>query len=150
MTEDASRSTGTPDSTVNCFACSRVNPQSLGMHLWMDGELCRGTFTPTDQHCGWTGVTHGGLLFTALDEVMANWLWLQGMRGFTARCEVRYREPVPTGTDLVLQARRIDGRGRLVTLAAEARRAVDDVVVAQCEARFMVRTDAGPEAGVDA
>ena len=129
------------NSTVNCFACSDSNPMSLGMKLWLDGERCHGRFTPTAQHCGWTGVTHGGLLFTALDEVMANWLWLQDLRGFTARCEVRYREPVPTGTPLALEAWKIDGRRRLVTLGAEARRLSDNAVVAECEARFMLRAD---------
>ena len=108
------------------------------MELWLDGETCRGTFTPREEHCGWTGVTHGGLLFTALDEVMANWLWLQGLRGFTVRCEVRYRQQVPTGTGLELEARRVEQRRRLVTLAASARRTADGELVAECEARFML------------
>jgi acyl-coenzyme A thioesterase PaaI-like protein len=129
------------DSTVNCFACSTTNPLSLGMELWLEGDRCHGRFTPAEEHCGWTGVTHGGLLFTALDEVMANWLWLQSLRGFTARCEVRYREPVPTGTPLELEAWKVDGRRRLVTLGAEARRADTGDVVAECEARFMLRED---------
>ena len=133
------------ESTVNCFACSTVNPVSLGMELWLEGEACHGRFTPREEHCGWTGVTHGGLLFTALDEVMANWLWLRGLRGFTARCEVRYREQVPTGTPLLLEAERVDGRRRLVTLAARARRAADGIVVAECEARFMLVYPPGDE-----
>ena len=128
-------------STAYCFACSQTNPLSLGMKLWLEGERCHGRFTPAEEHCGWSGVTHGGLLFTALDETMANWLWLQSMRGFTARCEVRYREPVPTGTALELEAWKIDGRRRLVTLGAEARRADTGAVVAECEARFMISTD---------
>ena len=127
------------DDTVNCFACSRTSPLSLGMEFRLEDGRCHGRFTPGEHHCGWTGVTHGGLLFTALDEVMANWLWLQSLRGFTARSEVRFREPVPTGTALELEAWRIDGRRRLVTLGAEARRADTGVVVADCEARFMLR-----------
>lgn len=131
---------GAAGETVHCFACSEVNPVSLGMRLWMDGEVCRGTFTPRGEHCGWTGVTHGGLLFTALDEVMANWLWLQQMRGFTARAEVRYREQVATGTALLLEAHVVERRRRLITLAASARRAADGVVVAESEARFMLES----------
>ena len=125
-------------STRHCFACSDTNPSSLGMRLWLDGEVCRGTFTPRTEHCGWTGVTHGGLLFTALDEVMANWLWLQDMRGFTARADVRYREQVATGTPLLLEARQIERRRRLITLSARALREADGVLVAESEARFMV------------
>jgi acyl-coenzyme A thioesterase PaaI-like protein len=115
-----------------------VNPVSLGMRLWMDGDVCRGEFTPREEHCGWTGVTHGGLLFTSLDEVMANWLWLQGLRGFTARSDVRFREQVATGTALVLEARCVERRRRLVTLAAQARRADDDRIVVEGEAKFML------------
>ncbi len=137
MTEQDSR-TAAPPGTVHCFACSEVNPVSLGMHLWMDGEVCRGTFTPRAEHCGWTGVTHGGLLFTALDEVMANWLWLQQLRGFTARAEVRYREQVATGTPLLLEAWQLDRRRKLITLSACARREADAVVVAEGEAKFMI------------
>lgn len=129
-----------PPETVNCFACSEVNPVSLGMKLWLDGDVCRGTFTPAAEHCGWTGVTHGGLLFTALDEVMANWLWLQQLRGYTARAEVRYRNQVPTGTELLLEARVVERRRRLITLQATARRAVDEVLVAESEARFMLES----------
>lgn len=127
-----------PEETVHCFACSTSNPVSLGMHLWMEGDRCFGEFTPRDEHCGWTGITHGGLLFTALDEVMANWLWLQALRGVTARCEVRYRDQVPTGTPLKLEAWQVERRRRLVTLGAQARRMEDDAVVAECEARFML------------
>ena len=140
--------TASDDGTVNCFACSQVNPVSLGMELWLDAGVCRGTFTPRPEHCGWTGVTHGGLLFTALDEVMANWLWLQGLRGFTARCEVRYRQQVPTGTELELEAHRVEQRRRLVTLAASARRAADGEVVAECEARFMLAAPPEGETGI--
>lgn len=138
MTDETASGSGAQADTVHCFACSEVNPLSLGMRLWMDGEVCRGTFTPRPEHCGWTGVTHGGLLFTALDEVMANWLWLQELRGFTARAEVRFREQVATGTLLLLEAHAVERRRRLITLAATAKRESDGVVVAESEARFML------------
>lgn len=138
MTEQQEPPADVPPDTVHCFACSEVNPVSLGMKLWLDGAICRGRFTPRSEHCGWTGVTHGGLLFTALDEVMANWLWLQQLRGFTARAEVRFREQVATGTPLLLEAWQVERRRRLITLGACARREVDAVIVAETEARFML------------
>jgi len=121
-----------------CFACSRENPVSLGMRLWLEGDRCEAVFTPREEHCGWTGVTHGGLLFTALDEVMANWLHLRGEHGFTARCEVRFRATVATGTALRLTAELVERRGRLVRLRSVARRAADGILVAESDARFMV------------
>ncbi|MCC5874126.1 MAG: PaaI family thioesterase [Gammaproteobacteria bacterium] len=142
MTDETANSSGDAVAegaeTVHCFACSEVNPVSLGMRLWLDDDVCRGTFTPRPEHCGWTGVTHGGLLFTALDEVMANWLWLQQLRGVTARAEVRFREQVATGTPLLLEAHAVERRRRLITLAASAKRASDGIIVAESEAKFMV------------
>ncbi len=138
MTEQQDPPADGPPDTVHCFACSEVNPVSLGMQLWLDDGICRGRFTPRSEHCGWTGITHGGLLFTALDEVMANWLWLQQLRGFTARADVRFREQVATGTPLLLEAWQVERRRRLITLAACARREADAVVVAESEARFML------------
>lgn len=108
------------------------------MKLWLEDDVCRGTFTPRTEHCGWTGVTHGGLLFTALDEVMANWLWLQDLRGFTARAEVRYRQQVPVGTELALEARLVERRRRLIRLQGRAWRAEDRVLVAESDASFML------------
>ena len=38
---------------------------------------------------------HGGILYSLLDDVMANWSFLRGQRAHTARCEIRYRDVVP-------------------------------------------------------
>ncbi|MBL6808558.1 MAG: PaaI family thioesterase [Pseudomonadales bacterium] len=126
------------EETAHCIACSPTNPQGLGMRFTLEGDRCVGHYTPTDDHCGWRGVTHGGLLFTALDEVMANWLWLQGKAGFTARSEVRYRAPVPTGTALRLEAWCVSARRRVVDLQATLQRGDTGEVVAEAEARFML------------
>jgi acyl-coenzyme A thioesterase PaaI-like protein len=83
-------------------------------------------------------VTHGGILYSALDDVMANWIFLQGMRGFTAKCEVRYREELAVGTRVRLEGRMIQRRGRLIQLEGLAVRDADDVVVAKSTASFML------------
>lgn len=126
------------EETAHCIACSTTNPQSLGMRFELQGDRCLGHYTPTEEHCGWRGVTHGGLLFTALDEVMANWLWLQGLAGFTARSEVRYRAPVATGTALRLEAWCLRQRKRVVDLQGQIVDERSGEVVAEAEARFML------------
>ena len=88
---------------------------------------------------------HGGILYAALDDVMANWLHLRGEHGMTARCEVRYLAPVALGTRLLLEARLRRRRGRLAILEGRAVRASDGVVVAESSASFMI-VDAAPGA----
>ena len=121
-----------------CFACGPDNPIGLHIHFHIDGEVCRGEFTPGEDHAGFDGVTHGGILYSALDDVMANWLYLQGARGYTARCEVRYRDPLPIGTKIRLESRMLKKKGQFVILAGKAFRAADGALVAESQGFFNV------------
>jgi len=118
--------------------CGPNNPIGLHIEFCLDGDVCRAEFVPSEDHVGWDGVTHGGILFSALDDVMANWMYLKGMAGFTARCEIRYREPLAVGSRVRLEGRMIQQRRRLVRLQGLAIRDADGVVVAQSEASFML------------
>ncbi len=102
-----------------------------------DGK-CRGEFTPPDYLCGFDGVTHGGILFSLLDDVMANWLYLQGESAYTGRCEIRFREPAATGTPLLLEAEQLSRKGRFAEMAGRIVRAGDKRVIAEATARFVV------------
>ena len=121
-----------------CFVCGPDNPLGLQLSFRMDGALCRSTFTPGPFHCGYDNLVHGGIIFSALDDVMANWLFLQGIRGHTARCEIRYREPLELGDQLLLEGRLVRRKGRLAMLSGTATRASDKVLVAEAEGTFMV------------
>jgi acyl-coenzyme A thioesterase PaaI-like protein len=122
----------------NCFVCGPTNPIGLHMVFRLDGDVCHGELTAGEDHVGYDGVVHGGILYSALDDVMANWLFLRGERAVTARCEVRYREPVRVGTPVLLEARLKKRRGPLAILEGRAIRAEDGTVVAECEASFMI------------
>jgi acyl-coenzyme A thioesterase PaaI-like protein len=133
-----------PDAN-RCFVCGPDNPLGLRLAFRLDpDDSCRTDFTPGPHHGGWDRLTHGGILYSALDDVMANWLFLKGLRAYTARCEVRYRKPHPLGEPLALVGRLVQRRGRVAVMAAEARRADDGSLVAEAEASFMVET--GPAA----
>lgn len=121
-----------------CFVCGSENPLGLRLAFRMEDGACRTEFTPGPFHCGYEQLVHGGIIYSALDDVMANWLFLQGVRGHTARCEVRYREPVQLGDRLLLEGRLVRRKGRLALLTGIARRAGDDIVVAEAEGTFMI------------
>ena len=128
---------GRPDAN-NCFVCGPDNPVGLRIVFHLDEQqICHGRFTPGQDHQGFDGVTHGGILFSVLDDVMANWLFLQGIRGYTARSEVRYRQPLPLLTPVLLQGRCLKRKGRLVIMAGKALREDTGALVAEAEATFM-------------
>ena len=128
---------GRPDAN-QCFVCGPENPLGLRITFRMEGDVSRAEFRPGTFHCGYDNLVHGGIIYSALDDVMANWLFLQGVRGHTARCEIRYREPVELGEDLRLEGRLVRRKGRLAILSGKAFRVSDNTLVAEAEGTFMV------------
>lgn len=120
-----------------CFVCGKSNPIGLKLEFRLEDDVCRAEYTPLPEHCGYDGVTHGGIIFSALDDVMANWIFLKGIRAYTAKCDIRYKAELPTGTPVRLEGRCIRERGRLVMMQGVMSRADNGDIVAETEASFM-------------
>lgn len=121
-----------------CFACGVDNPIGLKIRFDVEGDVCTAEFTPDENHVGFSDTVHGGIIYTILDDVTANILYQQGRKAHTAKCEIRYRQPVRVGQRLLLRGWVENERRRLVVLKGEVRRADDDVLVADCESSFML------------
>ena len=121
-----------------CIACGPDNPIGLRIEFHVEGNECTGEFTPTENHVGFQDTVHGGIIYTALDDVTANILYQQGRKAHTARCEIRYRQPSKVGEKLLLKGWIENERRRLVLLKGEIRRSSDNVIVADCESSFML------------
>ena len=126
------------EAATMCFACGKDNPIGLRIQFHWDGETCTAEFTPGENHVGWQDTVHGGIIYAALDDVMANVLYLQGRKAHTAKCEVRYRLPLRVGETIRLRGWIDKEKTRLVVLKGEARRATDDAVIAECESSFII------------
>ena len=120
-----------------CFACGPDNPIGLRIRFSLDDGLCTGNFTAGENHVGYENTVHGGIIFSALDDVMANVLYLQNIKAHTARCEVRYRKALEVGQPVQLRGWIENERKRLIVLRGEVRLASDDSLIADCEASFM-------------
>lgn len=123
-----------------CFACGPDNPIGLHIRFDVEGDHCTAEFTPNENHVGFSDTVHGGIIYTALDDVTANILYQQGRKAHTARCEIRYRQPARVGETLRIRGWIETERRRLVMLKGEIRRKSDDVLVADCESSFMLET----------
>ena len=121
-----------------CFACGKDKPIGLHIDFQFDGTVCTAEFTGTENHVGFSDTVHGGIMYSALDDVMANVLYLQGRKAHTAKCEIRYRKALRVGETVALKGWVEQEKGRLVVLKSEARRKSDGVLVADCKASFMI------------
>jgi len=121
-----------------CFACGPDNPIGLKIRFEMNDGRCTGQFTANKNHVGFENTVHGGIIYSALDDVVANVLYLQDIKAHTARCEIRYRKALEVGETINLAGWIDTKRRRLVVLKGEARTAEGDIVIADCESSFML------------
>jgi acyl-coenzyme A thioesterase PaaI-like protein len=115
-----------------CFGCGADNPMGLRLRFSIDaeGRSAEAAFTPAEEHQGYAGVTHGGIVATVLDEAMLKLCWELGIPAVTARLEVDLKRPVPTGEEFVVRGWICEDRGRIIETAAELRDGRGDVVAA--------------------
>ena len=121
-----------------CFACGAENPIGLRINFTLHDGRVSASFTANENHVGYENTVHGGIIYAALDDVMANVLYLQNLKAHTARCEIRYRQPLEVGQPINLTGWIENQRRRLVVLRGEARLAASNVLVADAEASFML------------
>jgi acyl-coenzyme A thioesterase PaaI-like protein len=123
-----------------CFGCGRLN--ACGLRLTFSTlPGARGTgvwaaFTPQEPYEGYTGVVHGGIISTVLDEIMAWALYERGIWAVTAQLAVRFRRPIAVGTPTRAIGRLTADRGRLVETSGEIR-AMDDALLASASGVFV-------------
>ena len=126
------------EAATMCFACGPDNPIGLQIPFTVDGDHCTGEFTPTENHVGFADTVHGGIIFSCLDDVMANILYRQNRKAHTAKCEIRYKQALRVGQTVKLTGWIESERRRLVVLKGEIRLKEDDALVASAEASFMI------------
>ena len=55
-----------------CFGCGQENPIGLRLSFDHDGDALVARFVPGEDHQGWPGIVHGGIIATLLYEVLEN------------------------------------------------------------------------------
>jgi acyl-coenzyme A thioesterase PaaI-like protein len=119
-----------------CFACGSENPIGLKLEFRFEGDDYLTSLEVRPEYQGWTGVMHGGLMATALDEVMARLLWEKDVNAITGRLNIRYHQAVPIGERLEIRGRITKHRPPAIETTAEARTA-DGTLVAEARAVSM-------------
>jgi len=126
------------ESAPMCFACGPNNPIGLQIEFTVEGDRCTGEFTATENHVGFQDTVHGGIIFSCLDDVMANVLYRQHRKAHTAKCEIRYRQALQVGKTVMLTGWIESERRRLIVLKGEVRLKEDNSLVAEADASFML------------
>ncbi len=121
--------------SAQCFVCGLQNPVGLKLAFYESGpEEVTACYTPPEHYQGYPGVLHGGIVAAILDEVGGRVVMIGDAQRFmfTAKLEVRYRQPTPLGQTLTVVGRLMRRRGRLAQAHAEIR-LPDGSVTAEAE-----------------
>ena len=129
------------DKYALCFACGKGNPIGLKLDFRFEEGKARAEFTPGPYHQSWNGVFHGGLLAVCLDEAFGYVLYFQGIKGMTARMEMRIRKTVRTGQKILLTGEVRKKTRKLVETYAKAE--FEDGTLAAEATATMYLTDQG-------
>jgi acyl-coenzyme A thioesterase PaaI-like protein len=122
-----------------CFGCGRDNPVGLQLRFSLDASgRCTAVFAGTRNHVGYDNIIHGGIIFTALDDVMSNALYLRNRKAVTTTATVRYRQPLHVGQIVELFGWIESERMFLVDLKGEVRLQDGGDLIADSTATFMI------------
>ncbi len=92
-----------------CFVCGESNPAGIHVRFYEqeDGSLLA-RFTPEEQHQGYPGRMHGGVITAVLDETIGRAIMIrygEAIWGVTGEISVRFCRPVPLGVELTAVGR---------------------------------------------
>ena len=121
----------------HCFGCGPDNPIGLQIDRFeRDDTSVRAWFTPRTEYRGFHGILHGGIVATALDEILA-WtaILVGGSAAVTAKLDLQFRNPPPADHDYELVGTLVERRGRRFVLTGECK--VDGRIVAQASGLFL-------------
>ncbi|MBA2753721.1 MAG: PaaI family thioesterase [Chloroflexia bacterium] len=135
-TGDGARESVVARDDHGCFGCGALNPHGLHLRFRITPEGIEAPFTPLVTHEGYTGMVHGGIVSTLLDEVMAWSLYRLDIWAVTAKMAVSFRRPVRVGEPCLAEGWLARDRGRLIETAARLVRVEDGTVLATATGTF--------------
>jgi uncharacterized protein (TIGR00369 family) len=126
-----------------CFCCGADNAHGLRLKIeYPDKGVAETALTVPVWFSGWKNMTHGGLLATLLDELMAHACVGVSQRAVTAEITVRYQKAVETGSEIKVVGRVEGARGRVLMTRGWIYDQ-EGTVAAEATARFIATTRIG-------
>ena len=122
----------------NCFVCGKNNSAGLKIDFQIENDICLGRFKPSSIHVGFGETVHGGIIYSVLDDAMANWFYLQGGFGYTAKAEIRYRSHMVIGETGLISCELSKMKGKLLLLESKIRSETNNRLIAECEGKFLL------------
>ena len=128
-----------PNLTNKCFGCGGDNASGMKLTFEQDNVNRRivGRFVLGERYQGGAGFAHGGIIATLLDEAMGKVCRFREVRAVTAELTVEYLKPVKVQSEIVVEGRETEQKGRNLFMSGEIRNEAGEVL-ARGKGRFVV------------
>ena len=128
-----------PNPSNKCFGCGGDNAGGMKLTFEQDNVNRKivGRFVLGERFQGGGGFAHGGIIATLLDEAMGKVCRFREVRAVTAELTVEYLKPVNVQSEIVVEGREMEQKGRNLFMTGEIRDGAGEVL-ARGRGRFVV------------
>ena len=128
-----------PNPANKCFGCGGDNAGGMKLTFEQDNVNRKivGRFVLGERYQGGGGFAHGGIIATLLDEAMGKVCRFREVRAVTAELTVEYLKPVNVQSEIVVEGRETERKGRNLFMTGEIRNGAGEVL-ARGKGRFVV------------
>ena len=128
-----------PNPANKCFGCGGDNAGGMKLTFEQDNVNRKivGRFVLGEKYQGGGGFAHGGIIATLLDEAMGKVCRFREVRAVTAELTVEYLKPVNVQSEIVVEGRETEQKGRNLFMTGEIRNEAGEVL-ARGKGRFVV------------
>lgn len=122
-----------------CFVCGRENADGLQLDFSFseDGLSAETVFLPREKYQGWSGIVHGGMIMTVLDEAMAKAAVHKGYSVVTGEITVKLKNPARIMEPLLCRGAIGEIKKKIIYASASALRE-DGTLVAEATAKMFI------------
>ena len=123
--------------TLHCFVCGVKNDAGLKVRFETDGDRVFTRFITDEEHVGYPGIAHGGVLASLLDETMG-WAPVLRHKRFCVCVElnVEFKLSVPVGVEVIVSGWVTSERKRIWETEGDIRDA-EGTLYAKGRARYL-------------
>jgi len=128
----------------HCFGCGPTNPAGLRLTFVETDAGVEADYTVPAHLQGATGIVHGGIQATLLDETLCMTAYAKaGTPVFTGELTVRYLRPVPTGIPLRVHGQIVETKSKGWIIEGAITLAETGAALTRARGRFFAQSPAG-------
>lgn len=120
-----------------CFVCGSENPCGLKLVFNNINGKIIAEFTPSKVYQGYTGITHGGIISSVLDEAMIYAAIQGGVFPVTAELTIRFKKPLMTDETAIIEAEVVNSDSRVIKAYSRLTRKHDGTIIAEGQAKLL-------------